>query len=65
MSRLYGIYLSIKDLENLAEFNLFQNLHLSTQTSNLLEKLVLFFLYNFHAKIKNKKSYRQKSMWKT
>ena len=28
LSRLYEIYLSIKDLENLAEFNLLQNLHL-------------------------------------
>ena len=33
MSRLYEIYLSIKDLDNLAEFNLLQNLHLCTQKS--------------------------------
>ena len=33
LSRLYKIYLSIKDLENLAEFNLLQNLHLCTQKS--------------------------------
>ena len=31
LSRLYEIYLSIKDLDNLAEFNLLQNLHLCTQ----------------------------------
>ena len=33
LSRLYEIYLSIKDLENWAEFNLLQNLHLCTQES--------------------------------
>ena len=33
MSRLYEFYLSIKDLENLAEFNILQNLHLCTQKS--------------------------------
>ena len=33
LSRLYEIYLSIKDLDNLAEFNLLQNLHLCTQKS--------------------------------
>ena len=31
--RLYEIYLSIKDLENFAEFNLLQNLHLCIQKS--------------------------------
>ena len=31
MSRLYEIYLSIKDLENWAEFNSLQILHLCTQ----------------------------------
>ena len=31
LSRLYEIYLSIKDSDNLAEFNLLQNLHLCTQ----------------------------------
>ena len=46
--------LSIKDLENLAEFNLLQNLHLCTQKSvvsqtwDLLEKLALIFLHNFY-----------------
>ena len=30
---LYEFYLSIKDLEILDEFNLFQNLHLNTQKS--------------------------------
>ena len=54
LSRLYEIFLSIKDLENLAEFNLLRNLQLCTQnlfapqTSDLLEKLELIFLYNFH-----------------
>ena len=33
LSRLYEIYLSIKDLENWAEFNLLQNLHLIAQKS--------------------------------
>ena len=33
LSRLYEIYLSIKDLENWAEFNLLPNLHLCTQNS--------------------------------
>ena len=33
LSRLYEIYLSIKDLENLAKFNILQNLHLYTQKS--------------------------------
>ena len=33
MSRLYKIFLSIKDLENLAEFNFLQNLHLCIQKS--------------------------------
>ena len=33
LSRLYEVYLSIKDLENWAEFNLLQNLHLCTQKS--------------------------------
>ena len=33
MSRIYKIYLSIKNLENLTEFNLLQNLHLCTQKS--------------------------------
>ena len=33
LSRLYEIYLSIKDLENWVEFNLLQNLHLCTQKS--------------------------------
>ena len=33
LSHLYEIYLSIKDLDNLAEFNLLQNLHLCTQKS--------------------------------
>ena len=56
LSRLYEIYLSIKDLENLAEFNLLQNLHLCTQKSvcatnfGPLEKSALIFLYNFHRK---------------
>ena len=52
--RLYEIHLSIKDLKNLAEFRLSQILYLCTQnmfapqTSDLLEKMVLIFLYNFH-----------------
>ena len=33
LSHLYEFYLSIKDLEILHEFNLVQNLHLSTQKS--------------------------------
>ena len=33
LSRLYEIYLSIKDLEILAEFNLLQKLHICTQKS--------------------------------
>ena len=33
LSRLYEIYLSIKDLQILAEFGLVQILHLCTQTS--------------------------------
>ena len=33
LSRLYEVYLSIKDLENWAEFNLLQNLHLCTKKS--------------------------------
>ena len=53
---LYDIYLSIKDIELLAEFRLSQILHLyvhknllALQTSDLLEKkLALIFLYNFH-----------------
>ena len=31
LSRLYEIYLSIKDLENLVGFKVLQNLHLRTQ----------------------------------
>ena len=33
LSRLYEIYLSIKDLQILAEFNLLQKLHICTQKS--------------------------------
>ena len=33
LSRLFEIYLSIKDLENLAKFNILQNLHLYTEKS--------------------------------
>ena len=55
LSRLYEIYLSIKDLENMAEFNLLQNLiyvHKNLfvpQTSDLLEEFALIFLRNFIA----------------
>ena len=44
----------LKDLQDLAEFNLFRSFHLCTknlfvqQTSDLLEKLPLIFLYNLH-----------------
>ena len=55
LSRLYEIYLSIKDLEILAKFRLSQILHLCTQKSvcaanfgTFLEKLALIFLHNFH-----------------
>ena len=54
MSRLYNIYLSIKDLEILAEFCLSQILHLCTQKSvcatnfGLLGEMALIFLYNVH-----------------
>ena len=56
LSHLHEILLSIKDLEKFSEFNLLQNLHLCTQnlfvpqTSDLLEKLALIFLHNFHCK---------------
>ena len=48
------MYLLIKDFENLAEFNLLQNLHLcnikSVCTTNFgpFGKLALIFLYSFH-----------------
>ena len=63
------LYLTIKDLEYLTEFNLLPNVFLYTQTSvfaTVLEKLVLSFLYNFHRKrslLKLKiKSHCQKSV---
>ena len=67
LSRLYDIYLSIKDLENLAEFNFFCKIFIYVhknlfvpQTLNLLEKWALIFLHNLSsrtqfAKIINKK----------
>ena len=66
MSRLYEIYLSIKYLDNLAEFSLLQNLHLCTQKSvcatnfgSLGEIGAIFSLQlssrTQFAKIKNKK----------
>ena len=72
MSRIYE--LSIKDLEILVEFHLsqffiyvHQNLF-APQTLDLLEKLALIFLYNFHRDhillTLTIKSYRRKSMWK-
>ena len=44
LSRLYEFYLSIKDLENLAEFILLQNLHLCTQKSVCATRLGPFFV---------------------
>ena len=67
MSRLYEIYLSIKDLETLAEFRLLQILHLCTQKSvsatnfGLFGKVganfsVLLLSRTQFAKIENKKA---------
>ena len=70
LSRLYELYLSLKDLEIYDEFKLLQNLHLYTQTfvcpqaQDLLEKLAEIFLYNFNRehiflKLKTKKLLRK------
>ena len=70
LSRLYELYLSLKDLEIKDEFKLLQNLHLYTQNlfgpqaQDLLEKLAEILLYNFHRehillKLKTKKLLRK------
>ena len=69
-ARLFEIYLSIKDLENFAENNLLQNLHLCTQYSVSAtifgyfgEIGAIFSLHVEHSLLKlNIKSYRRKSM---
>ena len=55
LSRLYEIYLPIKDLEILAEFGFYRNFFIYVhnnpfvpQTSDLLEELLLIFPYKFH-----------------
>ena len=55
LSRLYGIYMSIKDLEILAKVHIYSKFFiyvhkilLAPQSSDLLEKWALIFLYNFH-----------------
>ena len=65
------MYLSINDLEHLAEFNLLQlevfiivyKNQFAAQTSDLLENLAIIFLYNFNRecsllKLKIKKGFR-------